>query len=99
MLTGPAGHAWHRAAEQLAAEGLPIVALISEHDVSDDPAASDTLTSRYQLGNSGAALIRPDGYLTWHRFSATQNPLETLRSAVDVSLGRSPQSSELSAVA
>ena len=99
VLTGPAGHAWHRATEQLAAEGLPIVALISEHDLSDDPAASDTLTSRYQLGNSGAALIRPDGYLAWHRFSATQNPLETLRSAVDVSLGRSPQSAELSAVA
>ncbi|HEY5783727.1 MAG TPA: FAD-dependent oxidoreductase [Microlunatus sp.] len=99
VITGPSGHRWRRAAEQLAAEGLPIAALISEHDVSDDPAGSESLASRYQLGDSGAALIRPDGYLAWHRSAATSNPLETLRSAVDVTLSRSPESAALSHVA
>ena len=65
----------------------------------DDPAGSDTLTGRYRLGDSGAALIRPDGYLAWHRSAATSNPLETLRSAVDVTLSRSPEPAALSRVA
>ena len=99
LLTGPAGHAWRRAADEFAADGLPIAALIGRARPVRRPGRSGTLTSRYQLGDSGAALIRPDGYLAWHRPAATQNPLETLRFAVDVTLSRSPEPAALSRVA
>ncbi len=101
LLTGPSGQPWRRAAERLTAQypGLPLVALSADHDLSDTAAGSNTLTSQYHLGDSGAALIRPDGYLSWHRPSATQNPLQALHSAIDVTLSRTPDAAALGRVA
>jgi putative polyketide hydroxylase len=109
VITGPSGQAWRSAVAQLAADSLPIVALTADQDLFDDDIPNGTisglaaepgaLTSRYQLGDSGAALIRPDGYLSWHRSSASQDPLDTLRRAVDASLSRSPAPAELGRVA
>ena len=85
----------------MAADGLPIVALTADHDLSavvSTDRSRDTLTTRYQLGDTGAALIRPDGYLAWHRPSETQNPLEALQSAVAVALSR-PEAADLDRVA
>ncbi len=101
VITGRSGHAWRRAVAVLAGEGLPIVALTADHDLSgvvSTDRSSDTLTSRYQLGDTGAALIRPDGYLAWHRPSETLNPLLALQSAVDVALSR-PEAADLDRVA
>ena len=89
LLTGPQGEAWHRAATDLAVDGLPIVALTAEKDLREEPPADKgALTRRYQLGMTGAALIRPDGYVAWSCSSVTDDAEGELRSAVDAALGR-----------
>ena len=59
---------------------------------------SDTVAGRYQLGDSGAALIRPDGFVAWHRSCSMPYAQSMLRSAVDVTLSR-PESPVLERVA
>ena len=88
MLTGPHGAPWRRAADELASEGLPITTLTLGRDLSDELAHPGALARRYGLGASGAVLIRPDGYVVWHRPSLTGESGASLRDAVDVALSR-----------
>jgi hypothetical protein len=90
LLTGPQGGSWHRTAGDLAVDGLPIAALTAEKDVREEaPADEGALSRRYQLGMTGAALIRPDGYVAWSCPSVPDDADGVLRSAVDGALGRS----------
>ena len=90
VLTGPQGGSWHRAAADLAVDGLPIVALAAEKDLREEaPADEGALSRRHQLGTTGAALIRPDGYVAWSCSSVPDDADGVLRSAVDGALGRS----------
>jgi putative polyketide hydroxylase len=95
VITGRCGDSWRQVVAELAADELPIVALSVDTALHDDTdLAADgagqpgTLAGRYHLGHSGAALIRPDGYVAWHRATATPNAREVLRSAVDAALSR-----------
>ena len=70
-------------------DGLPIVALTAEKDLWEEaPADKGALTRRYQVGRTGAALIRPDGYVAWSCSSVTDDADGVLRSAVDAALSR-----------
>ncbi|MGH3874801.1 MAG: FAD-dependent monooxygenase [Pseudonocardiaceae bacterium] len=85
VLTGPQGEPWHQAVVELAATGLPIVALAAGHDLLDEDGA---FAQHYRLGAAGAALVRPDGYLAWHHPGTGSDPRAALRSAVALALGR-----------
>ena len=62
VLTGRRGWSWCRAAAELAADGLPIVALSVGRDVD---AEDGGLAEGYRLGDAGAVLVRPDGHVAW----------------------------------
>jgi 2-polyprenyl-6-methoxyphenol hydroxylase-like FAD-dependent oxidoreductase len=84
VLTGLHGGPWRRTAAELAADGLPIVALSAGRDLHDEDGA---FARHYHLGDAGAALVRPDGYLTWRRPQPGGDPRTALRSAVGLALG------------
>ncbi|MGH3827488.1 MAG: FAD-dependent oxidoreductase, partial [Pseudonocardiaceae bacterium] len=56
VLTGAQGAPWRRAAAELAADGLPIVALSAGRELHDEDGA---FAQHYHLGAVGAALVRP----------------------------------------
>lgn len=76
LLTGRDGEPWRRAAA-----GLPLQTLSVGRDGLHD--VDGTFADRYGLGDAGAALIRPDGYVAWRG----QEPTD-LRGAMDTALGR-----------
>lgn len=88
VLTGPGGGPWHRAATELAADGMPIVVLSAGRDLHDEDGA---FARHYRLGESGAALVRPDGYLAWRRLGPGGDARTALRSAVDLAMGRAAE--------
>lgn len=85
VLTGPRGEPWRRAVAELAADGLPIVALSAGRDLHDE---DGEFVRHYRLGDAGASLVRPDGYLAWHRPGPGGDVRTSLRSAVELALGR-----------
>ncbi|MGH3774964.1 MAG: FAD-dependent monooxygenase [Pseudonocardiaceae bacterium] len=88
VLTGPRDGPWRRAVAELAADGLPIVALSAGHDLHDEDGA---FARRYRLGDAGAVLVRPDGYLAWRRPGPGGDARMALRSAVRLALGRAAE--------
>ena len=84
LLTGSLGDPWRRAAAEIAASGPPITTLSVGSDLHDD----GTFIDRYALGNTGAALVRPDGYLAWRTSAPDADPRAHLRSGLDLVLGR-----------
>jgi putative polyketide hydroxylase len=88
VLTGPRGGPWRRAATELAADGLPIVALSADRDLHDEDGA---FARHYRLGDAGAALVRPDGYVAWRRLGPGGDARTSLRSAVGLALGRAAE--------
>ena len=84
LLTGRRGEPWRRAAAEIAAAGTPITTLSAGCDLHDD----GTFADRYGLGDTGAALVRPDGYLAWRTSAPTADARAHLRSGLDLVLGR-----------
>ncbi len=85
VLTGPRGGPWRRAATELAAGGLPIAALSAGRELRDE---DGSFARHYHLGDTGAALIRPDGYLAWRRPGPASDARTALGSAAGLALGR-----------
>jgi hypothetical protein len=85
VLTGPAGARWRAAAARAAAAGLPITALTVGTDLHP---VDRTFGERYRLGERGAVLVRPDGFLAWRANGATADPAAELAAALDRTLGR-----------
>ncbi len=83
VLTGPRGGPWRRAVAELAG-GLPIVALSVGRDLHDE----DGARTGGSLGDAGAVLVRPDGYLAWRHPGLVGDARSALRSAVGLALGR-----------
>ncbi len=83
LLTGRRGGPWRRGAAAIAAAGPPITVLSVGCELQDD---DGTFADRYALGDTGAVLVRPDGYVAW-RSSATDAAAD-LRRGVDLVLGR-----------
>jgi 2-polyprenyl-6-methoxyphenol hydroxylase-like FAD-dependent oxidoreductase len=81
VLTGPRGAPWCRAVAELAADGLPILALSVGRDLHDDDGG---FTRGYRLGDAGAVLVRPDGFIAWRRPGRVGDAPTALRSAVDL---------------
>ncbi len=88
VLTGPRGGPWRRAVAELAADGLPIVALSAGHDLQDEDGA---FARHYRIGDSGAALVRPDGYLAWRLPGPGGDARTVLRWAVGLALARAAE--------
>jgi putative polyketide hydroxylase len=80
LLTAAGGKAWSEAANELATE----YPLHLETLTIDD----SEFMSAYDLDESGAVLIRPDGYVGWRSRSKTSDPSRTLREAMAGMLGR-----------
>lgn len=85
VLTGPRSGPWRQAVAELAAGGLPIVALSAGRELHDE---DGSFARRYRLGDTGAALIRPDGYLAWRRPGPGSDARTALGSAAGLALGR-----------
>ncbi|GAA4730930.1 FAD-dependent oxidoreductase [Actinomycetospora chibensis] len=49
--------------------------------------ASARVTSAYRLGDGGAVLVRPDGYVAWRADVPVADPVGALADAVDLALG------------
>jgi 2-polyprenyl-6-methoxyphenol hydroxylase-like FAD-dependent oxidoreductase len=62
LLTGPSGEQWRAEAAALAANGIPIVCYSEAREFTDP---DGTFAAGYGLGQEGAVLVRPDGYVAW----------------------------------
>jgi len=91
LLTGPAGREWRAAADRLAANRAPLTALRFGPDLPDP---HGSLARRYAVGEAGAVLIRPDGYVAWRTRSPAPVAAAALSSAIDRATGRSPAAAE-----
>ena len=88
VLTGRSGAAWREAAERLAGPSRPPIAA---HTIGGDGALADpdgAWQDAYGIGDAGAVLVRPDGYVAWRSPGAADDPERTLRAAIDTVLGR-----------
>ena len=84
LLTGPEGEGWHRAVREIAAQGIPIRAVMIGRDLQD---LQGDVARRYRLGTQGAMLIRPDGYVACRCESMAADPATLLGTAVSMALG------------
>jgi hypothetical protein len=91
LLAGPAGREWRAAADRLAAHRAPLTALRFGPDLPDP---HGSLARRYAVGEAGAVLIRPDGYVAWRTRSPAPDAAAALSSAIDRATGRSPAAAE-----
>jgi 2-polyprenyl-6-methoxyphenol hydroxylase-like FAD-dependent oxidoreductase len=74
LLTSAKGKAWSEAAQRLC---------ITAHDIGDGEWAAT-----YGVDETGAVLVRPDGYIGWRNASMTGDPRATLSNAILCILGR-----------
>lgn len=88
LLTGRRGEPWRHAATDLAIAGTPITVLGAGRDLHDE---DGTFARRYALGDNGAALVRPDGYLAWQASEPHVDAATDLRNAIGLVLARSTQ--------
>jgi putative polyketide hydroxylase len=84
LLTGRRSEKWRHAASEIARRGSPMTVLSAGRDLHDD----GTLAGGYALGDTGAALVRPDGFLAWRCSDPATDARAELRRAVDLVLGR-----------
>lgn len=87
LVTGPRNGGWRRAVARLAGTGLPIVALAVGQEIVDP---DGDVAAVYRTGDSGAVLVRPDGYVAWRADSAALDPDTALAGAVATALGHVP---------
>jgi 2-polyprenyl-6-methoxyphenol hydroxylase-like FAD-dependent oxidoreductase len=87
LVTGPDSNGWRAAADELAAHGLPVVAVQLGRDVADP---SETAARAYALGDGAAVLVRPDGHIAWRTDAPSSLPLPDLAAAVHAAVGRVP---------
>ncbi len=74
LLTGPGGDAWLGAAEGLG---------LKAHKLGDD------FTQTYSVTDTGASLVRPDGFVAWRTQAEPEDPAGTLAQVMKTILGRS----------
>jgi 2-polyprenyl-6-methoxyphenol hydroxylase-like FAD-dependent oxidoreductase len=88
LLTGHQGTAWQQAARQVADQhGLPLTCYRlaptgTDPDDADLVDEHGTWTEVYGVENTGAVLVRPDGFIAWHHPTATEEPAEQLHQAM-----------------
>lgn len=87
LLVGPDGDPWIRAAADVRSvfPHLPLDVYRLGRDFHDE---QGEFCASYGLTDSGACLVRPDGFVAWRSRGATAVPGHDLRAALDFSLGR-----------
>jgi putative polyketide hydroxylase len=86
LLTSSNATAWLQAAERLGVTtGLKLKALTIGSGGIADP--DGHWPAAYGLDDTGAVLVRPDGYVGWRSSSMTVDPMTTLREALSAILG------------
>jgi 2-polyprenyl-6-methoxyphenol hydroxylase-like FAD-dependent oxidoreductase len=81
LLVGPGGTAWAAAAPDLAREfpGLELdIQVVGGKDLADP---GGQFAKSYGLSDSGAAVVRPDGFVGWRAKSLTADPKRSLSDA------------------
>ena len=85
LLTTPGGAAWAQAARAAAVDikGLTLDAYVVGRGGSSDPPAdvrdpSDRFATAYGVGETGAVLVRPDGFVAWRATAMTSDPTRTI---------------------
>ncbi len=86
VLAGAEGEAWVRAARRVAERlgGLPIDAYCVGRELGDPDAA---FVRTYGISNSGASLVRPDGFVAWRSHGSVAEPERLLGDALRRALG------------
>lgn len=87
LLAGPEGQRWREATEQAARQmklPLDIHVLDSESTITDPAGA---FPARYGLSDSGAVLIRPDGFIAWKARSDSELGMPAMASVLGRALG------------
>ena len=86
LLAGPEGDAWCGAARSAAARaGVALDAYRIGAELRDP---GDGFAAAYGLSGSGAALIRPDGFVAWRAKSRADDPQAAITRAFDTILAR-----------
>jgi putative polyketide hydroxylase len=87
LLTGPAGTAWADAARTAARDitGLTLDAYVVGADVRDP---SGQVPTAYGIGETGAVLVRPDGFVAWRATSLAADPTRVIADALRALLMR-----------
>jgi putative polyketide hydroxylase len=87
LLSGPAGDAWRTAGRRIAERtGVPLECYGLGHDlVPEDPAAFGRL---HGVGDDGAVLVRPDGFMAWRSPGADPDAEQTLEQVLNRVLRR-----------
>ena len=87
LLVGSKGRPWKQAGERLTSDlGIDLKSVIIGEDGLQEPLEQWRLV--YGIDESGAVLVRPDGYVAWRAHSLNSDPFTTLRSTLDDFLGR-----------
>ena len=81
LLTGAAGRAWRQAAQHLDIRAFSI----GDGELTDPEAQ---WAKAYGLDETGAVLVRPDGYVGWRSRALTADPTATLGEAMASIMGR-----------
>ena len=85
LLAGAAGSAWVDAAKEVTRGfgGLPLEAYCVGRDVAD---LDQRFPAAYRICDSGAVLVRPDGFVAWQCREGVSEPVPMLRAALSASL-------------
>jgi hypothetical protein len=88
LLAGAAGATWVDAAREVTHgfAGLPLDAYCIGRDVLD---LEHRFPAAYGISNSGASLVRPDGFVAWNCPEGAAEPVTALRAALIANLDRS----------
>ena len=71
---------------------MPLNCLSAGREVTDH---DDGFVRGLGIGDGGAVLVRPDGYVAWRWRTAAARPGAALGEAIDTALGRSAQPAAL----
>jgi len=86
VVAGPQGEAWRAAAERAAASlGVTVAVHRIGAEIADP---SGGLAALYGVGDEGASLVRPDGFVAWRASAAEADPEQALVDALGPALGR-----------
>jgi len=85
LLAGAAGTAWVDAAKEMiqGLGGLPLDAYCIGRDLAD---LERCFPAAYGISDSGASLLRPDGFVAWRWSEGVSDPVTALRAALNASL-------------
>jgi putative polyketide hydroxylase len=85
LIAGAGGSAWVDAAKDLTRGfgGVPLDAYCIGRDLAD---LENRFPAAYGISNSGASLVRPDGFVTWNCPEGVAEPVTALQAALNASL-------------